>query len=280
MRIVFFGEDSFSAVVLNSLLDNNYTVLSVYSPLYVNNQYARLKNVCIDNKIEFKRVYDVNSETIESELKILNPDIICICHFEKIIKKNILKIPRLGCINLHPSILPYYRGLAPQHWPIINGDEETGITVHFVNEGIDTGDIIIQRKINIRADEYVSELQKRMLGIYNTIMVEALAHISDNKKFIKQNPSTGSYFGRLKVDNCHIDLDESIYKAYNLIRAVSYPYFGARIDDKIVWKAKIADNNLISELETLPKGFISDPLRGYFIKFKDGILELEKFNII
>ena len=280
MRIVFFGEDSFSAVVLNSILDNNYSVLSVYSPLYENNQHARLKKVCIDNKIEFKRVYDVNSETSESELKILNPDIICICHFEKIIKKNILKIPKYGCINLHPSILPYYRGLAPQHWPIINGDEETGITVHFVNEGIDTGDIIIQRKINIRDDEYVSDLQKRMLGIYGTIMVEALGQIWDNKKFKKQNHSIGSYYGRLKVDNCLINLNDSISKAYNLIRAVSYPYLGARLGDKIIWRAKIADNNLDSELETLPKGFISHPLLGYFIKFKDGVIEIEKFNTI
>jgi methionyl-tRNA formyltransferase len=280
MRIVFFGEDSFSAVVLNSILNNNYSVLSVYSPLYENNQHARLKKLCIDNKIQFKRVFDVNSETIESELKILNPDIICICHFEKVIKKNILKIPKYGCINLHPSILPYYKGLSPQHWPIINGDEETGITVHFVNEGIDTGDIIIQRKIKIRDNEYVSDLQKRMLGIYVTIMVEALGQICGNKKFKKQNQSIGSYFGRLKVDNCHIDLNDSISKAYNLIRAVSYPYFGARLGDKIIWRAKIADNNLVSELETLPKGFISHPLLGYFIKFKDGILEIEKFNII
>lgn len=280
MRIVFFGEDSFSAVVLNSILDKNYCVLSVYSPFYENNQHARLNKVCIDNNIEFKRVNDVNSEIIESELKILSPDIICICHFEKIVKKNILKIPKYGCINLHPSILPHYRGLAPQHWPIINGDEETGVTVHFVNEGIDTGDIIIQRKIKIKDDEYVSDLQKRMLGIYRTIMVEAIGQIWDNKKFKKQNHSIGSYFGRLKVDNCHIDLNDSVSKAYNLIRAVSYPYFGARLGDKIIWRAKIADKNLVSELKTLPNGFISHPSLGYFIKFNDGILEIEKFNTI
>lgn len=280
MRVVFFGEDSFSALVLNSILNNNYSVLSVYSPLYENNIHARLNKLCIDNKIEFKRVNNINSEIIESELKILNPDIICICHFEKIIKNNILKIPKYGCINLHPSILPHYRGLAPQHWPIINGDKETGITVHFVNEGIDTGDIIIQRKIKIRDDEYVSDLQKRMLDIYSTIMVEAINQIRGNKKNKKQNHLIGSYFGRLKVDDCHIDLNDSFSKAYNLIRAVSYPYFGARLGDKIIWRAKIADINLLSEFQTMHNGFISHPLLGYFIKFNDGILEVEKFNTI
>jgi methionyl-tRNA formyltransferase len=279
MRVVFFGEDSFSAVVLNSII-KNFTVLSVYSPIYENNLHARLSKMCIDNKIEFKRVNDINSETVESELNILNPDIICICHFEKIIKKNILKIPNYGCINLHPSILPNYRGLAPQHWPIINGDDETGITVHFVNEGIDTGDIIIQKKIKIRNNEYVSDLQKRMKDIYGKVMVEAIVQILQNKEFKKQNHLIGSYFGRLKLSNCQINLNDSVFKAYNLIRAVSYPYLGARLDDKIIWRARIADHNLVSELEAQPIGFISHTLLGYFIKFNDGILEIEKFNTI
>ena len=280
MRIIFFGEDSFSATVLYDLITNGYKILSVYCPLYDNIIHARLHKVCNDNSISFKRVKDINAALVEAEIRNLNPDIICVCHFEKIIKKNIIDIPKYGCINLHPSLLPYYRGLSPQHWPIINGNYETGITVHFINESIDTGDIIVQKKIQIHKDEYVSDLQKRMVKIYGPTMIEAICNLQKEKFFFIQGHLKGSYYGKLKVSDCIIDLNSSFYNALNLIRGVSYPYFGARIENIIIWRAKIADNNVFSEFSSLPNGFISNKSLGNFIKFSDGLIEVEKFNII
>ena len=112
----------------------------------------------------------------------LSPDLIVTAHFGKVIeKKEIIDIPRLGWLNLHPSLLPYYRGMAPQHWPIINGESETGITAHYMDQTADTGDIILQRKVKIMPDMYVSDLQLEFLKIYKTIVVDAIKLIQQDK---------------------------------------------------------------------------------------------------
>ena len=178
MRIVFCGEDSFSAIVLESLILLKHDLVAVFCPFYENNIHIRLELVCEKNEISFERVIDINSEDVQNLLKDLNIDLIAVCHFQKILNKNIIDIPKSGCINLHPSLLPNYRGMSPQHWPIINGDDETGITVHFINVGVDTGDIILQKKISIDSDIYVSNMQRNMLSVYQSIMKESIDLIS------------------------------------------------------------------------------------------------------
>lgn len=281
MRIVLFGEDSFSAIVLNSLLQAGHDLLAVCCPLYDNYIHARLESICIEYKIPFHRIN--NFETLVFQ-KLINdglPDIIVICHFQKIIKPTIINLPKMGCINLHPSLLPKYRGMSPQHWPIINGDKETGITVHFVDQGVDTGDIIIQEKMTIADNEYVFDLQRRMMKIYGHIVVDALNIVSSgNGKYTKQSHLIGSYYGKLKLEHCWIDIEVGILAAYNLIRAVSYPYLGARIDDKIIWRARLSDNEKLEhpQLKVLLPGFHDSSIIGPIIKFNDGILIVEKYN--
>ena len=146
MRIIFFGEDAFSSVVLESLVQEKHDILGVYCPIYDNFIYQRLKYYCEKNNINFDRVSDFSSIEFINSLSKLSIELIVVCHFQKILKKELIALPSLGCINLHPSLLPKYRGMAPQHWPIINGEIETGITVHFIDEGVDTGDIILQKK--------------------------------------------------------------------------------------------------------------------------------------
>lgn len=203
--IVFMGEDAFSNIVLSSLLKEGYNVPLVISPLYDNNIHKRLENTCVYNKIEYIREKNINSEIIIEKLKKIKPDLLITAHFEKLIKKDIIDIPTLGCLNLHPSLLPYYRGMSPQHWPIINGESKTGITVHFIDETADTGNIVLQKEISLTDQMYVSDLQIVWQKMYQTIMCEAIRKVLDGYKGETQSKTAGSYYGKFKCSQCYIN---------------------------------------------------------------------------
>lgn len=283
MKLVFFGEDSFSSIVLESLINKQHEIVGVFCPVYSNKIFYKLKLVCEKFNILFFRVEDINSEIIEKQIRIFKPDLIVVCHFQKILKSNIINIPFLGCINLHPSLLPKYRGMSPQHWPIINGDTETGITIHFINEGVDTGDIILQETIKITDNMYVVDLQLKMMKLYGDIMVRAIKKISKgNTIFIKQDILKGSYYGRLKESQCKIDVNKGIENIYNLIRGVSLPYFGAYFLGYRIWRTRKADINFVNkiQLEFYDLGIHLGTEFGDFINFRDGVLIIEKFNLL
>ena len=281
MRIIFFGEDSFSLLALKSLHESKHTILQVLCPLYKNSIHRKLEKYCSVNSIDFNLREDFSSEKFIRKIKNQNPDLLVVCHFQKLLKKELIEIPSFGAINLHPSMLPKYRGMSPQHWPIINGEKYTGITVHFIDEGVDTGDIIIQKKIPIKKDYYVSDLQNQFKPVYKIIFNQAIELIeSKNVNFFKQSHLKGSYYGKLKIDNCIIKNNFSIVNAYNLIRAVSFPYFGARYDNLIIWNAEIMGNVFFKKHEQLPLGYfeINSIKKGKYIKFVDGILKLSKYE--
>lgn len=279
LDIVFWGEDSFSNIVLQSLINTGHHIKLVITPFYNNLIYKRLEYTCEKNCINFIRCKDVNSDAVFDKLREISPDICVISHFEKLIKKKNLTIPRLGFINLHPSLLPNYRGMSPQHWPIINGDIETGITVHFVDETADTGDIIVQENIPITTDMYVSDLQKKWIEIYKYIVVEAIKRIQINSPLTSQRNYIGSYYGKLKVEQCTINIDGSISSAYNLIKGVSFPYYGARCYGIIIWKAHFADFKLSIEIMNKynTNGVFLDSQFGDLLRLKDGVLIIDKY---
>jgi methionyl-tRNA formyltransferase len=279
MKIVFFGEDSFSLLALDSLVKANHNIVGVFCPLYNNSIHSRIEKYCIQMSIHFERITNFKDNAFVEKIKILHPDLLVICHFQKIIHQDLIDVPKFGSINLHPSLLPNYRGMAPQHWPILNGDKETGVTVHFIDEGVDTGDIIIQQKLVIEDSWYVFDLQNKMKPIYSTIIKDAVDIICEGKKkYFIQNNLDGSYYGRLRISDCQISLDISVRDAYNKVRAVSFPYFGARFDDLIIWKAELID------FESSEYNCIFEKKIGYFelnadekyIKFKDGLLKIIK----
>jgi len=274
-RIVFMGEDAFSNIVLSSLLKAGHNVPLVVSPLYNSNAHIRLESTAISNGIEYIIEKDVNSKQIIETIKKIQPDLLITAHFEKLIIKDIIEIPRIGCLNLHPSLLPYYRGMSPQHWPIINGEKETGITVHFIDETADTGNIVLQKKIALTNQMYVSDLQLIWLKMYKTIMCEAVDKVMNGYKGVEQDKTEGGYYGKLKPLQCKIDINGSVISAYNLIRGVSMPYYGAYIETdnkkQIIWCAKI-----ISELPLTTIGQIVTKDNKQYLSFYDGTLNILK----
>lgn len=282
LKIVFWGEDAFSNVVLNSLIQAGHDIKMVVSPLYNNLVYKKLEYTCHKYQIPFYRFKDINSREVVDLLNSFEPDICVIAHFQRLIKGELLNIPKKGFINLHPSLLPDYRGMSPQHWPIINGEKESGVTVHYVDSGVDTGDIIIQEKFSLNENDYVSDLQNKWIKIYDHIMIDAINRIMDNSPVIVQRHLAGRYYGKLRSEECIIKKDITIREAYNLIRGVSMPYQGAQMDNVIIWKAHPVDkeyNDIIHNSE-YPVGVYINSEKGNFLRLKDGVLIIDKYKIL
>ncbi len=275
LNIVFFGEDAFSNVILCSLIKAGHHVKLVITPFYDNLIYKRLELTCQQNGIQFERCKKINSEETYNLVNKAKPDLCVISHFERIIRQPLLGIPKIGFINLHPSLLPNHRGLSPQHWPIIDGDKEAGITIHYVDEGTDTGNIILQKRFPLQGNEYVKDLQKKWMQYYQTVMVEAIEKIIAGEPTISQEGLTGSYHGRLTDEECQINLEGSAQQAYNLVRGVGMPYHGAQIENMIVWKAHLDENQKVADTH---KGVHLNTIDGDYIIFNDGILFIDKYQ--
>ena len=113
MRIVFFGEDAFSVIVLESIIKTGHEVVAVFCPIYNNNIYIRLQSFCERNFIQFDRISDFSDKSLIDKLRSFSIDIIVVCHFQKLLKQELINLPKYGSINLHPSLLPLYRGMSP-----------------------------------------------------------------------------------------------------------------------------------------------------------------------
>lgn len=238
-NLVFFGIDSFSNVVLNSLIDSPHSVKLVVCHYYDESAFQQLNKTCINNDIPIIRVKTVNSEEVLDAVKKEAPDYCIIAHFERIIKKELIAVPKHGFINLHPSLLPNYRGLAPQHYPIINGEKEVGITVHYIDEGTDTGDIILQKSYPLTDDMYVADLHALWLKEYKSIMVEALERVQEGADTISQKGMEGTFYPKMKDEVYPLDPRWSVNTAYNWVRAMSLPYKGVSYGDMVIFRARI-----------------------------------------
>ena len=172
LNILFMGTPDFAKESLESIYNAGHNILGVvtnpdkpkgrgmkmaFSPV---KEFAISKNINVYQPIKVRK----NEEFIE-EIKKINPDLICVVAYGKILPKEILEIPKYGCINVHASILPKYRGAAPIQWAVINGDKTTGVTTMFMDEGMDTGDILLKEETAISDDETTGELWEKLSKI-------------------------------------------------------------------------------------------------------------------
>lgn len=264
--IVFFGIDAFSNIVLNSLIASCHAVKLVVTHPYDEKAFRMLKSTCENNGIPILKAAKINSDEVIEAVVKCQADLGIIAHFERIIKKCLLTIPKKGFINLHPSLLPNYRGLAPQHYPIIYGENEVGITVHYVDEGMDTGDIILQKKFPISKDAYVADLHALWMREYKTIVLEALENIANNVPVVKQSDEAGSFYPKMKSEPYPLDKKWTVQMAYNWVRAMSLPYNGVSYEDIVVFKAHILDEDEKPEEDEL------------VLPFSDGALVAEWYD--
>ena len=282
-RFIFFGEDVFSLAVLESLVDCRLALQPVATVMLEPNSVSgrRLVEYCENRCIPLIKTRSVRTEDFIAQFDELDYDLIVSAHFQRILPQRIFSRARLGALNLHPSLLPKYRGMSPQHWPIILGDAETGVTVHSIDDGVDTGRIMRQVRIPMEPEIYIHQLQIKFLSVYRTIMVEAVERLFFGESGEEQPATDISYFHKIQDSDMEIKADMDVTRAYSLIRAFSFPYSGARFKNISILKAKPVDEELWNELKISANWPALQQMGlSRYLVLKDGALELIKWKII
>lgn len=289
MKILFMGTPDFAKVSLEAVYNANYEILGVVtnpdkpkgrgmkmiaSPV---KQFAEQIGLKVYQPIKVRN----NPEFIE-EIKSLEPDVICVVAYGKILPKELLEIPKLGCINVHGSLLPEYRGAAPIQWAVLNGDKKTGITTMYMDVGMDTGDMILKEEVEIGEDETTGELWDRLSKIGGELLVKTLQQIEQGTAPRTKQGEKFTMAPMLDKQMAKIDWEEkSASEIKNLVRGLN-PIMGAYtfLNEKKIkfWKVAIATNKEIMAdgMGILRNGtvIVSDPRDGLFIKAKDGIIKV------
>lgn len=197
--------------------------------------------VITPNSLKSKELYD--------QLKAIKPDLIVVIAF-RIIPERLFKLPKYGAINIHGSLLPKYRGAAPIHWAIINGEKETGLTSFFLKTKVDTGDMILQEKIEIENDDTYDFLSRRLSEMAGPFLLKTIDLIESGKVELKnQNEKLASPAPKLIAENCMIDFGFPASNVHNFIRGLSttpgaYTFFR---DQKIkLYKSRLPENGIKS----------------------------------
>ncbi len=248
------GTPEFAVPSLKALIKNNHEICAVFTK--PDKPQGRkmiitpppVKIYAEENSIAVYQPENLKDPEVFDIVKKLNPELIVVVAYGKILKKNILDFPKYGCINVHGSLLPKYRGAAPIQWSIINGDSVTGITTMFMNEGLDTGDILLQEKTPIYENETSEELKLRLSQIGADLLIKTISEIEQGTiKRIKQNESEATFSPPLDKSLGKIDWIKSATEINNLIRGLNpWPIAYTALNKTLfkIYKAKISDKRI------------------------------------
>ena len=227
-KILFMGTPEFARVSLEELIKNDYNVVGVVTQ--TDKPAGRkmiltpsaVKEYAVSKNIPVYQPKTLKGDDFFNLLKEIAPDIIVVAAYGKIVPKNVLDYPKYGCINVHGSLLPKYRGAAPINAAIINGEKVTGITIIYMDESIDTGDMILKEFIEIGENETFGELHDKLAQIGGKLLIEALRQIADGTVKREKQPEDGaSYMGKIDDSMCEIDWNSTAEEIHNKIRGLS-----------------------------------------------------------
>ena len=233
LKIIFMGTADFGGPVLEKLADSKENkIVVVTQPDRPQGRGRKIlptpiKKTALDKGLELFQPENINDGESIKRIKEFNPDIILVVAYGQILSSYILNIPKMGCINIHGSLLPKYRGAAPINRAIINGEKETGITFMFMKEKVDAGEIIFQEKIDILADETCGELYYRLSDLSVKALPKLLEKIKNGKiERIPQDINMVTFARKMNKEDGKIVWSDKGEKVYNLIRG-TIPYPGA-----------------------------------------------------
>lgn len=247
MKTVVFAYHNMGLAGLEALARNGYDIAAVFTHENdpdENCWFGSVKNWVQQKNIKVYTTEEVNSHQWIAKIAAINPDIIFSFYYRKMIGREILDLPRMGALNLHGSLLPAYRGRCPVNWVIINGEKQTGVTLHYMIDKPDAGDIVGQKAVAIDLSDTAKILYDKLCLAAKDILDEVLPLIKKGEiPRRKQDLKAGSYYGGRRPEDGRIDWNKSAAEIYNLIRAVTEPYPGAfallNNDEKIIiWRAE------------------------------------------
>ena len=296
MQIVFMGTPDIARKSLKSLVESGHEILAVVTN--PDKPKGRGKNIAFSEVKEYALEKDLKvyqplkvrkNEEFLNEIKSLNPDVIVVVAYGKILPKELLDIPKYGAINVHGSLLPKLRGAAPIQWSVLNGDKVTGITTMFMDEGMDTGDMILQESLEIGEDETTGELWDRMGDLGAKLLVQTISKLEEVKKKIpdprsldevkqlmnaKAQEGEATIAPMLDKEMSKIDWNKTAREIHNLVRGLNpimgtYTYCeGKKLK---IWKTKLVkDDSKIGK----PGEILKADKSGLVISTGEGNLEI------
>lgn len=251
MNIVYMGTPQFAVPCLKTLIDNKYNVKAVFTQPDRPSGRGRKVNITPVKEEALRHNIPVfqpdtlkDIDLIENIVK-LRPDLIVVVAYGQILPKEILEIPKYGCINVHASLLPKYRGAGPINWVIINGETETGITTMLMDTGLDTGDILLKETIEIGENETAGQLHDRLMDLGARVLNKTIDLIKISKIEAKpQNHEEASYAPMLTKELGKIDWNKSAREIKNLIRGtIPWPTAYTTYDGQLmkIWESSVVN---------------------------------------
>lgn len=229
MRIVFFGTPFFAIPTLDALYRSGEEVAAVVTQPDKRKGRTRelspppVKKYALENTIPVLQPVNIRDQQFLTELSRFHPDIIVVVAYGKILPPGILKLPSQGCVNVHASLLPKYRGAAPIQWAIIRGEERTGVTTMLMDEGLDTGDILLQEKLTISDDDTAETLGRRLSELGASLLLKTLQGIKEGTVTPAPQSGTPTYAPPLKKEDGKIVWSSTAEDIYNFVRGM-YPW--------------------------------------------------------
>ena len=289
MRVIFMGTPDFSVGTLEALVSAGHEVcLAVTQPDKPKGrgkemQFPPVKEAAISHGIPVYQPRRIREPECVEELRKYNADVMVVIAFGQILPKEILEMTPYGCINVHASLLPKYRGAAPIQWSIINGESVTGVTTMQMDEGLDTGDMIMKREVLIAEDETGESLHDKLAQAGAELCVETLKALEDHTAvFEKQGESPTAYAKMLTKEMGNIDWNNSAVQIERLVRGLnSWPSAYTHWNGKVmkIWKAKAESTQPDSDPAASP-GVVTEVGKDYFtVSTGDGILRVYEIQI-
>lgn len=282
MRILFLGTPDFAVAALEKILDTDNEVVGVITqPDRKRNRgevtFSPVKQCAVEHGIKVYQYESIRKEGAE-DIRAVAPDIMVTCAFGQIISQEILDIPKYGVINIHASLLPKYRGSSPIQWCLINGETETGVTIMRTALAVDSGDILLQKKIAILPDENAGQLFDRLAVLGGEAIVEALDLIKSGKAvYTPQDENLATHYPMISKEDGRIDWSKSAREVFNKMRGFTpWPSAFTYLDGKLfkVLNCRPADEDIRGKAGEV---FVRD--RHAYVVCGEGTVELLQVQI-
>ena len=282
MKIVFMGTPDFASASLEKIIAAGHEILAVYtqpdrpSGRGKKLNYSAVKQVAMAHELPVYQPEKIRNEQSIEQLRAMQPDVIVVVAYGQILPQAILDIPPYGCLNVHGSLLPKYRGAAPIHWAILNGDEVTGVTVMQMDIGMDTGDVLSMATEAIRPEDTTESLYERLKILGADLLISTLQKIVNNELVpCPQQEELATYTKLITRNMEKIDWSNSAKDIHNKIRALKGAYtLDAQGEVLKIWASNISEVN--SEKQ-LPVGTVLQINKeGFLVKTGSGALQVQE----
>lgn len=254
MRVIFMGTPDFAVPTLQKIIDAGHEVIGVVTqPDKARGrgksiQFPAVKEKALAYGLPVYQPQKVRTPEFINKLKEMAPDVIVVVAFGQILPEAVLTMPKYGCINVHASLLPKYRGAAPIQWAIINGERTTGVTTMYMDAGLDTGDMILKAEVNIEAEETGGSLHDKLSVLGADLLIETLKKLAGHTavRVPQDNNLAGVYARMLKKSMGKIDFSRSAVSIERLIRGLNpWPSAYTTLNGKTlkIWQAKVINEH-------------------------------------